>query len=150
MELDEPLATGETPVPELPPLSLGDDQEPLPNIVLGAEPWHGQVPEDWVPIITRDVQRQRRQNPQAPFSDAYLSGMPTKRRKIVNSTKPQGSLPQVIAGGWLSVLPTISCNFVVWCRERKESGDIDGIGISRTSRSSIPRSRRFCRCTSRL
>ncbi|XP_044253618.1 large proline-rich protein BAG6 isoform X2 [Tribolium madens] len=92
MELDE----AETSV-DLPPLSLSDDSEPVPNIVLGSEPWHSQVPEDWVPIITRDVQRQRRQNPQPPFSDAYLSGMPTKRRKIVNSTKPQGSLPQVIA-----------------------------------------------------
>ncbi|XP_064215917.1 large proline-rich protein BAG6 isoform X2 [Tribolium castaneum] len=92
MELDEAEATV-----ELPPLSLSDDSEPVPNIVLGSEPWHSQVPEDWVPIITRDVQRQRRQNTQPPFSDAYLSGMPTKRRKIVNSTKPQGSLPQVIA-----------------------------------------------------
>jgi hypothetical protein len=95
MDLDEPAADGAAP--ELPPLSVGDEPESLPNVVLGSETWHAQVPEDWVPILTRDVQRQRRQNPQAPFSDAYLSGMPTKRRKIVNSTKPQGSLPQVIA-----------------------------------------------------
>lgn len=94
MELDEPVAHP----PDLPPLSLGDDTEPVPNIVLGSEQWHSQVPDDWVPIITRDVQRQRRQNSQPPFSDAYLSGMPTKRRKIVNNSKPQGSLPQVIAG----------------------------------------------------
>ncbi|CAH0547365.1 unnamed protein product [Brassicogethes aeneus] len=74
-----------------------EDSEPLPNIVLGSEPWHAQVPADWVPIIARDAQKQRRQNPQGPFSDAYLSGMPSKRRKIVNSSKPQGSLPQVIS-----------------------------------------------------
>ncbi|CAH1106518.1 unnamed protein product [Psylliodes chrysocephalus] len=73
------------------------DNEPLPNVVIGSEPWHGQVPEDWVPIITRDAQKQRRQNPQGPFSDAYLSGMPSKRRKIVNNSKPHGSLPQVIS-----------------------------------------------------
>lgn len=54
--------------------------------------------QDWVPIIARDNLRQRRQNQQQPFSDAYLSGMPSKRRKIVTSAKPQGSLPQVISG----------------------------------------------------
>lgn len=54
--------------------------------------------QDWVPIITRDSQRQRRQNPQPPFSDAYLSGMPSKRRKLITSAKPQGNLSQVISG----------------------------------------------------
>lgn len=93
MELDEAVTTdnelGTTTI-------VLEDTEPLPNIVIGSEPWHGQVPEDWVPIIARDAQKQRRQNPQGPFSDAYLSGMPSKRRKIVTSSKPQGSLPQVI------------------------------------------------------
>ncbi|KAJ8919800.1 hypothetical protein NQ315_006329 [Exocentrus adspersus] len=93
MELDEPVTVTSN---ELGPTSVVDDAEPLPNIVIGSEPWHGQVPEDWVPIIARDAQKQRRQNPQGPFSDAYLSGMPSKRRKIVASGKPQGSLPQVI------------------------------------------------------
>lgn len=55
--------------------------------------------QEWIPIITRDTQRQRRQNPQAPFSDAYLSGMPSKRRKIVAAAKPQGNLSQVISDG---------------------------------------------------
>ncbi|KFM81441.1 Large proline-rich protein BAG6, partial [Stegodyphus mimosarum] len=44
--------------------------------------------KDWVPIIARDVQRQRRQAPQAPFSNAYLSGMPSKRRKIMTNGSP--------------------------------------------------------------
>lgn len=54
--------------------------------------------QEWVPIITRDSQRQRRQSSQGPFSDAYLSGMPSKRRKLITSAKPQGNLAQVITG----------------------------------------------------
>ncbi|XP_075230242.1 large proline-rich protein bag6-A isoform X2 [Lycorma delicatula] len=71
--------------------------ESLPDVLLGSEDWHNSLPSDWVPIITRDTQRQRRQNPQPPFSDAYLSGMPSKRRKLITSAKPQGNLSQVIS-----------------------------------------------------
>lgn len=46
------------------------------------ETWHSAIPQEWVPVITRDVQRQRR-HPQHPFSDAYLVGMPSKRRRIM-------------------------------------------------------------------
>lgn len=53
--------------------------------------------QDWVPVIARDSQRQRRQGTQPPYSDAYLSGMPNKRRKIVANSKPQGPLPQIIS-----------------------------------------------------
>ncbi|CAH1726122.1 large proline-rich protein bag6-B isoform X2 [Aphis gossypii] len=71
--------------------------EPLPEVVIGSQDWHHNVPSEWVPVITRDSQRQRRQGTQPPYSDAYLSGMPNKRRKIVTSSKPQGSLSQIIA-----------------------------------------------------
>jgi len=40
------------------------------------------VPAEWVPVITSDIQRQRRQPAQPPLSDAYLEGLPSKRRKI--------------------------------------------------------------------
>ncbi|XP_060519492.1 large proline-rich protein bag6 isoform X2 [Cylas formicarius] len=88
MDLDYEVETRESiPVEEV---------ETLPNVVWGSEPWHRQTPEDWVPIITRDVQKQRRQNSQPPFSDAYLSGMPSKRRKLISSSKPSGNLSEVI------------------------------------------------------
>ncbi|GLH04977.1 Uncharacterized protein GBIM_10621 [Gryllus bimaculatus] len=88
--------------PPLPPLSV--DGEPLPDVVLGSEAWHNVLPSEWVPIIARDSQRQRRQNPQTPFSDAYLSGMPSKRRKVVTSAKPQGNLNQIITESMRSAL----------------------------------------------
>ncbi|KAF5302679.1 hypothetical protein FQA39_LY10175 [Lamprigera yunnana] len=98
MQVDEIPSGDASPSEEqvLPVMNLTDDAEPLPQVVYGSETWHGHMPSEWVPIISRDSQRQRRQNTQPPFSDAYLSGMPSKRRKIVSNSKPQGSLPQVI------------------------------------------------------
>lgn len=38
--------------------------------------------KEWVPIIREDIQSQRKLKQQPPLSDAYLSGMPAKRRKV--------------------------------------------------------------------
>lgn len=50
--------------------------------------------QDWVPIIARDGVRQRRQqgvtgSGVGGFSDAYLGGMPSKRRKLIEQQKPR-------------------------------------------------------------
>lgn len=51
------------------PMNIEDDRniqaedllsDPLPPIDR-AEPWHAQFPTSWLPIITRDIARQRRQ-----------------------------------------------------------------------------------------
>ncbi|XP_071948445.1 large proline-rich protein BAG6-like isoform X2 [Antedon mediterranea] len=57
------------------------------TVLLGTERWHASVPVDWVPVIERDINRQRRQAPQAAFSDAYLSTLPPKRIKLMQDTK---------------------------------------------------------------
>ncbi|XP_047216624.1 large proline-rich protein BAG6 isoform X3 [Girardinichthys multiradiatus] len=45
------------------------------------ESWAAAVPPEWVPIIRCDMMTQRKMKAQPPLSDAYLHGMPAKRRK---------------------------------------------------------------------
>lgn len=46
-----------------------------------SEAWTAAVPPEWVPIIRHDLITQRKMKAQPPMSDAYLHGMPAKRRK---------------------------------------------------------------------
>uniref|UniRef100_A0A8C8ICE2 Large proline-rich protein BAG6 n=1 Tax=Oncorhynchus tshawytscha TaxID=74940 RepID=A0A8C8ICE2_ONCTS len=51
------------------------------------EPWAAAVPPEWVPIIRHDMLSQRKMKAQPPLSDAYLHGMPAKRRKVRSDIK---------------------------------------------------------------
>ena len=76
---------------ELLPRSQGID------MVVGRESWQRQLPPEWVPIITRDVQAQNQMPPIAPYSDAYLSTQPAKKRRLAEAKKPEGSIEKVIS-----------------------------------------------------
>lgn len=92
-----PVAVVNPQVP--PPLAKKDDEEELPSVVVGSEQWHSHLPPSWLPVITRDITRQRRQIPQGPYSDAYISGMSSKRRKLIAETKPSTDVPSLISDG---------------------------------------------------
>ncbi|XP_025989781.2 large proline-rich protein BAG6 isoform X2 [Solenopsis invicta] len=74
--------------------SIPEDREEVPETF----PGHEALPSDWMPIIARDGVRQRRQlqmqgvTPNSgvtTFSDAYLGGLPSKRRKLIEQQKPR-------------------------------------------------------------
>lgn len=46
-----------------------------------------------MPIIREDIQTQRKLKQQPPLSDAYLSGMPAKRRKVGEGGRWAGKSP---------------------------------------------------------
>ncbi|XP_055700663.1 large proline-rich protein bag6-A isoform X5 [Phlebotomus papatasi] len=75
------------------------DDDPLEGPI-EPQPWHRQFPTDWIPIITKDVQKQRRpQSSQLPFSDAYLAGMSSKRRKMIACSKASTDVQEVVSEG---------------------------------------------------
>ncbi|XP_059370041.1 large proline-rich protein BAG6 isoform X2 [Carassius carassius] len=63
----------------------------------GAEAWAAALPPEWVPIIRQDQISQRKMKAQPPLSDAYLLGMPAKRRKMVKSDGPKLSLTEAVS-----------------------------------------------------
>lgn len=44
------------------PAVMLDDPEPLPNVILGSEPWHGQVPEVIITAIIISSRCMRKMN----------------------------------------------------------------------------------------
>jgi len=52
--------------------------------------------QDWIPAIKQDREALTRTRPQQPFSDAYLSGMPAKRRKLDPTQSETTTAPQLL------------------------------------------------------
>ncbi|KAM6910177.1 LOW QUALITY PROTEIN: large proline-rich protein BAG6 [Xenentodon cancila] len=62
-----------------------------------SEAWAASVPPEWVPIIRCDMMTQRKMKAQPPMSDAYLHGMPAKRRKTGQSSGSLLSLSDAVS-----------------------------------------------------
>ncbi|CAG0889376.1 unnamed protein product [Darwinula stevensoni] len=58
--------------------------------------WENTMDPEWVAVIKNDTAVQHRMSPGKPFSDAYLSGMPAKRRRLVTGSKPQGTINTIL------------------------------------------------------
>lgn len=76
------------------------------------EQWAAAVPPEWVPIIRHDMLSQRKIKAQPPLSDAYLHGMPAKRRKTTQCEGPHLSLSDAVsrAARAAGVLPVTAAN----------------------------------------
>ena len=60
---------------------------------------HG-LEQEWVPVIARDIQRQgRMMTTPVALSDAYIAGIPTKRRKLAQGNRPNSN-PQLLLQGY--------------------------------------------------
>ncbi|KAM9468542.1 large proline-rich protein BAG6 isoform 2-T2 [Clarias gariepinus] len=68
-----------------------------------AEAWAAALPPEWVPIIRQDINNQRKMKAQPPLSDAYLQGMPAKRRKTAQSDGPRLTLSEAVSQAARSV-----------------------------------------------
>ncbi|XP_055896237.1 large proline-rich protein bag6-like isoform X4 [Biomphalaria glabrata] len=58
--------------------------------------WQSVIPQQWIPVISQDIVRQQEQRPQPPLSDAYLQGLPAKRRRMMTleHAGEMGNMPQ--------------------------------------------------------
>lgn len=67
------------------------------------QPWHAAVPQEWIPVIAGDVDRQQQQQQQqqavgglSAHSDGYMCGVPYKRRRLAAQHKPRGGVNSVM------------------------------------------------------
>lgn len=103
--------------------------------------WQEVVPAEWVPVIEADVQRQKTQRPPAPLSDAYLQGLPPKRRRLMTYDQPCGMsnmssyLPDALkqAAGQAGVEPISSQENLA--REAAHEEEIHGLLEAEVQRS---------------
>ncbi|CAD7677612.1 unnamed protein product [Nyctereutes procyonoides] len=91
---EEAMSRGPPPAPEGGSSGSHEEQD---GAAAETEPWAAAVPPEWVPIIQQDIQSQRKVKPQPPLSDAYLSGMPAKRRKTMQGEGPQLLLSEAVS-----------------------------------------------------
>lgn len=58
--------------------------------------------EEWVPVFTRDQQSQNSPQHQSrtmePYSDGYLTGMPSRKRRCVRQARPPTTLDGFMNG----------------------------------------------------
>ncbi|XP_014662562.1 PREDICTED: large proline-rich protein BAG6-like [Priapulus caudatus] len=84
------------------PSEEDDDETAADSRGARRDDWRGVVPHEWVDVISRDIETQQHQRAQASMSDAYLQGMPAKRRRVSSSIhmadgKPlSSSLPDLL------------------------------------------------------
>ncbi|XP_028837517.1 large proline-rich protein BAG6 isoform X2 [Denticeps clupeoides] len=62
-----------------------------------SEAWAAALPPEWVPIIRHDLLAQRKMKTQPPLSDAYMQGMPAKRRKTSQGEGLHLSLSEAVS-----------------------------------------------------
>lgn len=113
--------TGENPSsgdPQCPAGAPMRREEAAPEV----EQWAAAVPPEWVPIIRHDMLSQRKIKAQPPLSDAYLHGMPAKRRKTTQCEGPHLSLSDAVnrAARAAGVLPVSAPNSLQVELERPE------------------------------
>ncbi|XP_059148671.1 large proline-rich protein BAG6-like isoform X2 [Physella acuta] len=63
-----------------------------------SDDWQSVIPQDWIPVISQDIVRQQEQRTQSPLSDAYLQGLPAKRRRMMTleHSGEMGNMPQYL------------------------------------------------------
>lgn len=100
---DDAASVQSLPIPEWPQMPNGSTENwmeclsrhpdsahsaPLLSPQLSPEGWHAVLPSDWIDVVAGDIGTMNQSQsvngvPDRRFSDAYISGMPAKRRKVM-------------------------------------------------------------------